>query len=158
VVEQAQLYIRKSGEEIAEQLYTFEDKSGRQLSLRPEMTPSLARMVLAKGKALSLPIKWFSVPQCWRYEKMSRGRRRYDCCDFMSLTAGRVHMLMLVHKFLMQMLVLVLVNREHYQWNMDIWGVPGVEAEAEILSALVSSLKSMGLSAEDVGIKVFTVI
>lgn len=76
VVEPEQLYTRKSGEEIADQLYTFEDKSGRRLSLRPEMTPSLARMVLGKGKALALPIKWFSLPQCWRYEKMSRGRRR----------------------------------------------------------------------------------
>ena len=44
--------------------------------------------------------------------------------------------------------------REHYQWNMDIWGVPGVEAEAELLSALVATLQSMGLTAEDVGIKV----
>ena len=77
VVEQANLYTRKAGEEIAQQLYTFEDKSGRKLSLRPEMTPSLARMVLAKGNALPLPIKWYSLPQCWRYEKMSRGRRRY---------------------------------------------------------------------------------
>ena len=76
VVEAAQLYTRKSGEEISQQLYTFADKSGRQLSLRPEMTPSLARMVLSKGKALPLPIKWFSLPQCWRYEKMSKGRRR----------------------------------------------------------------------------------
>ena len=76
VVEQTSLYTRKAGEEITQQLYTFHDKSGRHLSLRPEMTPSLARMVLAKGKALPLPIKWFSLPQCWRYEKMSRGRRR----------------------------------------------------------------------------------
>ncbi len=76
VVESAELYVRKAGEEIVDQLYTFQDKSSRELALRPEMTPSLARMVLQKGGALGLPIKWFSLPQCWRYERMSRGRRR----------------------------------------------------------------------------------
>ena len=76
VVESADLYVRKAGEEIVDQLYTFQDKSGRGLALRPEMTPSLARMVLQKGGALGLPIKWFSLPQCWRYERMTRGRTR----------------------------------------------------------------------------------
>lgn len=78
VVESEQLYIRKGGEEITQQLYNFVDKGGRRLSLRPEMTPSLARMVLAKGKAVHYPLKWFSIPQCWRYERMTRGRRRYS--------------------------------------------------------------------------------
>ena len=76
VVESAELYVRKAGEEIVDQLYTFRDKSDRELALRPEMTPSLARMILRKGGALGLPIKWFSLPQCWRYERMTRGRRR----------------------------------------------------------------------------------
>ena len=76
VVESVELYTRKAGEEIVEQLYTFEDKSGRPLALRPEMTPSLARLVLQKGGSLALPAKWFSIPQCWRYERMTRGRRR----------------------------------------------------------------------------------
>ena len=71
VVESADLYVRKAGEEIVDQIYTFQDKSGRDLALRPEMTPSLARMVLQRGGALGLPIKWFSVPQCWRYERMT---------------------------------------------------------------------------------------
>jgi histidyl-tRNA synthetase len=53
-----------------------------------EMTPSLARMIMARRNGITLPVKWFSLPQCWRYERMTRGRRR-----------------------------------EHYQWNMDIWGV-----------------------------------
>mmetsp|Transcript_13009 Transcript_13009/g.14504 ORF Transcript_13009/g.14504 Transcript_13009/m.14504 type:complete len:333 (+) Transcript_13009:1-999(+) len=66
-----------------------------------------------------MPLKWFSIPQCWRYERMTRGRRR-----------------------------------EHFQWNMDIWGVEGVEAEAELLSAMVSFFESIGLSGKDVGIKV----
>jgi histidyl-tRNA synthetase len=66
----------QAGEEVTQQLYNFEDKGGRRMSLRPEMTPSLARMVMSKGKGLTLPVKWFSLPQCWRYERMTRGRRR----------------------------------------------------------------------------------
>ncbi|HCP48329.1 MAG TPA: histidine--tRNA ligase, partial [Deltaproteobacteria bacterium] len=45
-------------------------KGGRAVALRPEMTPSLARMILQKGKSLALPVRWFSIPQCWRYERM----------------------------------------------------------------------------------------
>jgi len=76
VVEHEELYIRKAGEEITQQLYNFEDKGGRKLALRPEMTPSLARMILQRGGSLPLPAKWFSLPQCWRYERMTRGRKR----------------------------------------------------------------------------------
>jgi histidyl-tRNA synthetase len=119
VLEAESLYTRKAGEEVTEQLYNFVDKGDRNVALRPEMTPSLARMVMAKKGGLSLPLKWFSIPQCWRYERMTRGRRR-----------------------------------EHYQWNMDVWGVSGVEAEAELLSAMVDFFERVGLSAEDVGIKV----
>lgn len=119
VLESSSLYIRKAGEEVTQQLYNFVDKGGREVTLRPEMTPSLARMVMAKKGGLNLPLKWFSIPQCWRYERMTRGRRR-----------------------------------EHYQWNMDVWGVPGVEVEAELLSAMVTFFKNVGLGSEDVGIKV----
>jgi histidyl-tRNA synthetase len=76
VLEHEELYIRKAGDEISKQLYSFEDKGGRRLSLRPEMTPSLARLVLQHTKSLSFPIKWFSIPQCFRYERMTKGRRR----------------------------------------------------------------------------------
>lgn len=76
VLESEELYIRKAGEEITTQLYNFADKGGRRVALRPEMTPSLARMVLRKGSSLSLPLRWFSIPQCWRYERMTRGRKR----------------------------------------------------------------------------------
>jgi len=76
VLEHEELYIRKAGDEISKQLYSFEDKGGRRLSLRPEMTPSLARLVLQHKKTLSFPIKWFSMPQCFRYERMTKGRRR----------------------------------------------------------------------------------
>jgi hypothetical protein len=72
VLENEALYVRKAGEEVTQQLYNFEDKGERRVALRPEMTPSLARMVLAKGKSLALPVKWFSLPQCWRYERMTR--------------------------------------------------------------------------------------
>mmetsp|Transcript_23727 Transcript_23727/g.51331 ORF Transcript_23727/g.51331 Transcript_23727/m.51331 type:complete len:516 (+) Transcript_23727:177-1724(+) len=119
VLESESLYTRKAGEEVTQQLYNFVDKGDRNVALRPEMTPSLARMVMAKKGGLNLPLKWFSIPQCWRYERMTRGRRR-----------------------------------EHYQWNMDIWGVDGVEVEAELLSAMVTFFKRVGLTSEDVGIKV----
>jgi histidyl-tRNA synthetase len=119
VLESSALYIRKAGEEVTQQLYNFVDKGGREVSLRPEMTPSLARMVMAKKGGLNMPLKWFSIPQCWRYERMTRGRRR-----------------------------------EHYQWNMDVWGVESVTVEAELLSAMVGFFKRVGLSSEDVGIKV----
>ena len=76
VLESEELYVRKAGEEVTQQLYNFQDKGERRVALRPEMTPSLARMVMSKGKSLSLPVKWYSIPQCWRYERMTRGRRR----------------------------------------------------------------------------------
>ncbi|KAK1266369.1 Histidine--tRNA ligase [Acorus gramineus] len=76
VLESEALFIRKAGEEITEQLYSFEDKGGRRVALRPELTPSLARLVIQQGKSISLPLKWFAIGQCWRYERMTRGRRR----------------------------------------------------------------------------------
>ena len=76
VLEHEELYIRKAGDEISQQLYSFKDKAGRRLSLRPEMTPSLARMILQHQRSLPLPVRWFSIPQCFRYERMTKGRRR----------------------------------------------------------------------------------
>lgn len=119
IVEFEELYIRKSGEDVSKQMYNLQDPSAQQLSLRPEMTPSLARMVLARKDSLQFPLKWFSFPQCWRFETTSPGRRR-----------------------------------EHYQWNMDMWGVSGVEAEAELLSAAVMAMKSMGITSNDVVFRV----
>jgi len=121
LIESIELYERKAGEDVSVQLYNFEDKGGRRVTLRPEMTPSLARMVLGRRTSLPTPIKWFSIPQCWRYERTTRGRRR-----------------------------------EHYQWNMDVWGVSGTRAEAELLGAAVGFMKRVGLTAGDVGIKVST--
>ena len=119
VLEHEELYTRKQGEEITQQLYNFEDKGGRRVALRPEMTPSLARMVMARAGAMPTPIKWFSIPQCWRYERTQRGR-----------------------------------GREHYQWNVDIWGSDAVQADAELLSVLVSFFQRVGLNADDLAISI----
>ncbi len=119
VLEHEELYTRKQGEEITQQLYNFEDKGGRKVALRPEMTPSLARMVMARAGALPTPIKWFSIPQCWRYERTQRGR-----------------------------------GREHYQWNVDIWGSDAIQADAELLSVLVSFFERVGLNADDLVIRI----
>src|SRR5437763_11275548 len=75
-VEPLELYTGKSGDEIVQQLYAFEDKAGRKVALRPEMTPTLARMVGARAQALKKPIRWFSIPQLFRYERQQRGRLR----------------------------------------------------------------------------------
>ena len=75
-LEPLELYTRKSGDEIVNQLYSFTDKGGREVALRPEMTPTLARMVAAKANALRKPVRWFSVPQLFRYERKQRGRLR----------------------------------------------------------------------------------
>ncbi|MEO8909261.1 MAG: histidine--tRNA ligase [Gemmatimonadaceae bacterium] len=75
-LEPLELYTKKSGDEIVGQLYSFTDKGGRELALRPEMTPTLARMVAAKANAMRKPIRWFSVPQLFRYERQQKGRLR----------------------------------------------------------------------------------
>src|SRR5256885_8976834 len=75
-LEPLELYTDKSGEEIVQQLYAFDDKGGRKVALRPEMTPTLARMVGAHAQALKKPIRWFSIPQLFRYERQQRGRLR----------------------------------------------------------------------------------
>jgi histidyl-tRNA synthetase len=75
-LEPLELYIEKSGEEIVRQLYNFEDKGGRAVALRPEMTPSFARMVGARAGGMRKPIRWFSIPQLFRYERTQRGRLR----------------------------------------------------------------------------------
>src|SRR5581483_846981 len=75
-LEPLDLYLQKSGDEIAGQLYEFTDKGDRRVALRPEMTPTLARMVGARAQALKKPIRWFSIPQLFRYERQQRGRLR----------------------------------------------------------------------------------
>jgi histidyl-tRNA synthetase len=75
-LERTQMYVDKSGAEIVEELYAFEDKGGREVALTPELTPTVARMVVARQQALSKPIKWFSTRPFWRYEQVQQGRFR----------------------------------------------------------------------------------
>lgn len=125
VLEHVELYERKAGEEITQQMYSFVDKEGCRVTLRPEMTPSLARLVLnmtnlATGEVrVPLPLKWFSIPQCWRFETTQRGRKR-----------------------------------EHYQWNMDVVGEASATAEAELLAAACDLFRRVGLTPELVGVRV----
>ncbi len=76
VLESLELFKAKSGDEIESQLFCFEDKGGREISLRPELTPTLARMVAARANALKRPVKWFSIGDNFRYERMQKGRLR----------------------------------------------------------------------------------
>ncbi|MBE3097495.1 MAG: histidine--tRNA ligase [Planctomycetes bacterium] len=75
-LEPLELYTEKSGPEIAEQLYWLQDKSGRKLALRPEFTPTLARMIAARQASLPEPIRWFNISRCFRYERAQKGRLR----------------------------------------------------------------------------------
>ena len=75
-IEELDLYTKKSGDEIVGQLYNFADKGDRNVSLRPEMTPTLARMAAAHTRNYKKPIKWFSIPQLFRYERQQKGRLR----------------------------------------------------------------------------------
>ena len=125
VLEHVELYERKAGEEIVGQMYNFLDKEKDHVTLRPEMTPSLARLVLNRTNLQTgevrepLPLKWFSIPQCWRFETTQRGRKR-----------------------------------EHYQWNMDMVGVDHVHAEVELLAAAAEFFRRVNLTPDEVGIKV----
>jgi len=114
VLEPLELYKAKSGDEIEAQLFSFTDKGGREVALRPEMTPTVCRLVGAKASALKRPIKWFSIAEFYRYERMQKGRGR---CFF--------------------------------QFNADIFGEPGPEAEIELIAMLVQCLAAFGLTEQD---------
>ncbi len=114
-LESLELFVEKSGPEIVAQLFNFTDKGNREVTLRPEMTPTLVRMLGAKIKELPKPVRWFSTPQLFRYEKQQRGRLR-----------------------------------EHFQLNMDIVGETSVLADADLLSAALDVLRSLGLGPDDI--------
>ncbi len=114
VLEPLELYKAKSGDEIEGQLFSFTDKGGREVALRPEMTPTVCRLVGARASALKRPIKWYSIGEFYRYERMQRGRGR---CFF--------------------------------QFNADIFGEPGVEAEIELVALLVQTIAAFGLTEQD---------
>jgi histidyl-tRNA synthetase len=118
-LESLDLYTGKSGEEIVAQLYHFTDRGGREVALRPEMTPTLARMVAERANGLRKPIRWFSIPQLFRYERQQRGRLK-----------------------------------EHFQLNADLVGEPGPGGDAEIIALAIDVMRTLGLTAADVRVRV----
>ncbi|OHA18597.1 MAG: hypothetical protein A2664_03080 [Candidatus Taylorbacteria bacterium RIFCSPHIGHO2_01_FULL_46_22b] len=103
LLEYADLYRSKGSDEIVnDQMYVFTDKGDREVALRPEMTPSLARMIAAKRKALKFPLRWYSIPNVFRYERPQRGRRREHWqlnCDLMGIAGieAEVEVISLAH-------------------------------------------------------------
>lgn len=120
ILETLDLYAAKSGEELVKkQAFTLKDQSGKILALRPEMTPTLARMVAQKAASLTFPVKWFTYGRRFRYEKPQRGR-----------------------------------GREFFQWDIDILGPNNLEADAEIITIAASIYKKIGLTPNEVKIKI----
>jgi len=113
-LEPLDLFTKKSGQEIVTQLYNFKDKGDRDVALRPEMTPTLARLVTARHRDFKKPLKWFSIPQVYRYERPQKGR-----------------------------------GREHYQFNCDIIGEAGLEADIELIALVIDTLRAFGLTEKD---------
>ncbi|WP_128860010.1 histidine--tRNA ligase [Methanocella paludicola] len=112
-LEMLELFRVKSGDEILTQTFNFADKGKRDVTLIPELTPTMARMVVEREKSLKRPIKWFSMPKMWRYEEPQSGRLR-----------------------------------EFYQLNVDIFGVPGPEADAEVLAAGIDIMLKLDLEGQ----------
>jgi histidyl-tRNA synthetase len=120
ILEPSELYHAKSGEELVnEQTYSFLDRGGREVTLRPEMTPTVARMIAAKKRELGFPARWYSIPNLFRYERPQRGRLR-----------------------------------EHWQLNVDVFGIASVEADIEVISIADALLKEFGASAADFEIRI----
>jgi len=110
ILEPLELYLAKTGEEIVnEQTYAFEDRGGRKVAIRPEMTPTVSRMVAAKRQELGYPLRWYSIPNLWRYERPQRGRLR-----------------------------------EHWQLNVDVFGIADMKAEMELIQITDAILKRFG--------------
>lgn len=114
VLEPLDLYRAKSGDEIEGQLFSFIDKGKREVALRPEMTPSVCRLVGERAGALKRPIKWFSIAEFYRYERMQKGR-----------------------------------GRCFHQFNADVFGEAGPEAEIELIALLIQCMRAFGLSEKD---------
>ncbi len=114
IVEPIEIYVGKTSEEIlAEQTFNFLDRGGRHVTLRPEMTPSVSRMVAAKRQEFSYPLRLYSIPSLWRYERPQRGRLR-----------------------------------EHYQLNVDLFGVDGLQGDHEIILVADQILQAFGASRD----------
>ncbi len=110
ILEPLELYTAKTGEEIVnEQTYLFTDRGDRRVVIRPEMTPTVSRMVAARRQELAYPLRWYSIPNLWRYERPQRGRLR-----------------------------------EHWQLNVDIFGIENLTAEHETIAVADSILQAFG--------------
>src|SRR5579884_1470154 len=108
IIEPIELFLAKSGDEIVnEQTYEFTDRGQRHVVIRPEMTPSVSRMVAAKRQELSYPLRWYSIPNLWRYERPQRGRLR-----------------------------------EHWQLNVDLFGIESIDAELELIDPVDNIFKA----------------
>src|SRR5579872_2116099 len=120
VLEPIELYMSKTSEEIVvEQTFVFTDRGGRTVTMRPEMTPTISRMVAGRRQELAYPLRWYSIPNLWRYERPQAGRLR-----------------------------------EHWQLNVDIFGVPGLEADHEIILVADKILKAFGAKKDAYTIRV----
>ena len=119
IFEYLKMFQIKSGDEIVDQLFSLKDRGGRDLALRPEITPTLARMVNQQINSLPKPIKWFSVPRLFRAERPQKGRLR-----------------------------------EFFQWNIDIIGVDDVLADAEVILTTLDYLEDVGLTPDDIVVKI----
>jgi histidyl-tRNA synthetase len=110
ILEPLDIYLAKTGEEIVnDQTYVFEDRGGRKVVIRPEMTPTVSRMVAARRQELAYPLRWYSIPNLWRYERPQRGRLR-----------------------------------EHWQLNVDLFGVADNSAELEMITLVDAIFKAFG--------------
>jgi histidyl-tRNA synthetase len=120
ILEPIEMYLAKSGEEIVhEQTYVFQDRGGRTVTIRPEMTPTVSRMVAAKRQELAYPLRWYSIPNLWRYERPQRGRLR-----------------------------------EHWQLNVDLFGLDDLSAEAELIQIADNILQKFGATHDMYAIRV----
>ncbi len=120
LLEETALYRAKSGEEIVnEQTYSFTDRGGRDVTIRPEMTPTVARMIARRRKELTFPLRWYSNPNLFRYERPQRGR-----------------------------------TREHWQFNVDIFGVESVSADIEIISVAYNIMRAFSAENKNFEIRI----
>jgi histidyl-tRNA synthetase len=119
-LERLELFAAKSGEELVKkQAFVFQDRDGENITLRPELTPSLARMVAQKQGELVFPLRWWAFGPIWRYERPAKGR-----------------------------------SREFFQWNIDMIGAESPEADAELIAVAASLFKSVGLTPDQVMIRI----
>lgn len=119
ILEPTELFASKTSEEIVnEQTYTFTDRGERSVTIRTEMTPSVSRMVAGRRQELAYPVRWYSIPNLWRYERPQRGRLR-----------------------------------EFWQLNVDVFGLPGLEAEHEMILVADGIMRSFGAKHEMYTIK-----